>query len=386
MLNRRILRVKVMQTLYALRQSEISNYHLGLDYLHDTFSPDLNSPEVQDVAKLSQLRTTASDIYEKSFESGVVEAELPEVQVAVQKALIDYKKSVEKDRKHFERQMLENVRSIYNRYLEVFSMLIKLSDEADYSYNRGKNKYIKDEDILNEFKLVQNKIILGIKANKALEAELIKRNISFNSNSAASIYKDIIRPDEEYRKYLSSPGGFEEDKKIVLYILKTLIFKNKDLETHFEEGDIYWVEDKEIIKSMVVKTIKSVEESKEDQFSLLEISANWEEDEQFFRKLYTDTIEREETLEKIVTEKLKNWDPERLAAIDKIILKMAVSEMINFPSIPVKVTINEYIEISKEYSTPKSKQFINGILDTVSAELIANGMIRKSGRGLIDNK
>lgn len=375
-----------MQTLYALRQSEISNYHLGLDYLHDTFSPDLNSPEVQDVAKLSQLRTTASDIYEKSFESGVVEAELPEVQVAVQKALIDYKKSVEKDRKHFERQMLENVRSIYNRYLEVFSMLIKLSDEADYSYNRGKNKYIKDEDILNEFKLVQNKIILGIKANKALEAELIKRNISFNSNSAASIYKDIIRPDEEYRKYLSSPGGFEEDKKIVLYILKTLIFKNKDLETHFEEGDIYWVEDKEIIKSMVVKTIKSVEESKEDQFSLLEISANWEEDEQFFRKLYTDTIEREETLEKIVTEKLKNWDPERLAAIDKIILKMAVSEMINFPSIPVKVTINEYIEISKEYSTPKSKQFINGILDTVSAELIANGMIRKSGRGLIDNK
>jgi N utilization substance protein B len=136
---------------------------------------------------------------------------------------------------------------------------------------------------------------------------------------------------------------------------------------------------------MVIKTIKAVE-PEDKSLNLLAISTNWEEDKAFFNELYEKTLKGDKELEKIVTDKIKNWDIERIAAIDKIILELAICEMINFPSIPVKVTINEYIEISKLYSTPKSKQFINGILDTTAIELTKNGTIKKSGRGLIDNK
>jgi len=118
----------------------------------------------------------------------------------------------------------------------------------------------------------------------------------------------------------------------------------------------------------------------------MELSSNWEEDREFFTELFDSSLANDKSLEDVIHKKLQNWDMERLAMVDRILLKMAISEMIHFSSIPVKVTINEYIELSKLYSTPKSKQFINGILDTTSAELVESGVIKKSGRGLIDNK
>src|SRR5690606_29528490 len=120
-----------------------------------------------------------------------------------------------------------------------------------------------------------------------------------------------------------------------------------------------------------------------DGIKLLALSANWEEDKTFYEELYQKTVEKDSDLEKIASEKIKNWDIERLATLDRIILMMAISEMMHFPSIPVKVSINEYIELSKLYSTPKSKQFVNGILDKLAEDLIRKGLIRKSGRGLI---
>ncbi|EMR02237.1 transcription antitermination factor NusB [Cesiribacter andamanensis] len=116
------------------------------------------------------------------------------------------------------------------------------------------------------------------------------------------------------------------------------------------------------------------------------LSVNWEDDREFFVDLYRLSLANEQQYEELISTKSKNWDVERLALTDKIIMMMALCEMINFASIPVKVTINEYIELSKRYSTPKSKIFVNGLLDVLSAELQEKGIIRKSGRGLIDNK
>ena len=152
-----------------------------------------------------------------------------------------------------------------------------------------------------------------------------------------------------------------------------------------EENDLSWDEDRAIIKSLVTKTIKSIPESEED-FELQELSYNWEDDKTFFKKLFEETIDVESKHESLIAEKAKNWDIDRIAVTDKIIMEMAIAEMIHFPSIPVKVTINEYIEIAKRYSTPKSKTFINGMLDTIANELEKSGVVKKSGRGLIDNK
>ena len=129
-----------------------------------------------------------------------------------------------------------------------------------------------------------------------------------------------------------------------------------------------------------------MEESNRSDFELQELSYNWEDDKSFFVKLYENTNQVEPRYEALIAKKTKNWEIDRIAITDKIILDMAIAEMINFQSIPVKVTINEYIEVAKKYSTPKSKLFINGVLDVIAEELKSNGDIKKSGRGLIDNK
>ena len=149
--------------------------------------------------------------------------------------------------------------------------------------------------------------------------------------------------------------------------------------------DISWSEDKHILKSMIVKTFKNIEKEN-DTIDPILLSNNWEEDKDFFEKLFEITVGHDKEYEKLIAEKSKNWDIERIAIMDKIILKMALCEMIHFPSIPVKVSINEYIELSKNFSTPKSKKFVNGILDVLSEELKDQGIIKKSGRVLIDNK
>jgi N utilization substance protein B len=197
-------------------------------------------------------------------------------------------------------------------------------------------------------------------------------------------YKELIK-DPDIEKFNAVKNkSFDDEKNLILHVVKKFIFKNELIKAYLEEQDQNWGENRTIVKSMVSKTVKAIEE--EEDFELVSLSSNWEEDKTFFKHIFDQTIENDKYYEEIIARKTKNWDIDRIAALDKIILKMALNEMINFPSIPIKVTINEYIEISKNYSTPKSRQFINGILDVVAEELQKEGVIKKSGRGLIDNK
>lgn len=149
----------------------------------------------------------------------------------------------------------------------------------------------------------------------------------------------------------------------------------------FEEKDLNWNLNKDVVKSMSTKTFKI--EALED-LSLQPLALQWEDDKSFFEDLYEFTLDSDKDLNGWVESQTKNWESDRLAMTDFILLKMAVAEMIKFPSIPVKVSINEYIELAKNYSTPKSGQFINGILDEISIRLMSEKIIQKSGRGLID--
>jgi N utilization substance protein B len=135
---------------------------------------------------------------------------------------------------------------------------------------------------------------------------------------------------------------------------------------------------------MVLKTIKNTEG--DSAVSMATLSKNWDDDRSFFVDCYQLTLEEEKKYDEFIGSHLRNWDFERVALVDKVILSMALSEMFNCTSIPVKVTINEYVELAKTYSTPKSREFVNGILDVLSKELSEKGLIRKSGRGLLDNQ
>lgn len=378
-----------MQALFALKQSEMANYHNSLAYIEELFLPNLNANEKQDLKKLADYTKKAKRHFEKYFieESyASFEKEEEPVRDGVQQAINLYFKQVDKDKKHFGKLLTKDVDGINDSYILVFSLLIELADFAEVDFEEQKLKINKKSSASGaELKLKDNKIIQLIRNNQEYISNTSKGKVVWSNEVIRKVFKDL-KADKTFTEELGTvPQSLESDKNIVLHLVKNLIFKGTYLQSFFEERELNWPENKSIVKSMVTKTIKSVEEG-QDEIKLLALSANWEEDQLFFEDLYKQTIDNDKELEKIVSEKIKNWDIERLASIDRIILVMAISEMINFPSIPVKVSINEYIELSKLYSTPKSKQFVNGILDKLAEDLIKIGKIKKSGRGLIDNK
>ncbi|MDN5200714.1 transcription antitermination factor NusB [Fulvivirgaceae bacterium BMA10] len=389
MLNRRSLRVKALQNIYAFDQCQKANYELALEEIKAAFAPDLNSMEEQNLGLLEENKKNAQRIFRENFnhlkidiqEGGEIE---PVIRSAVDHAFRFYNENGAKDKKFLKNLMVTEAEKVNNRYLSVLLLL------AEFGSLASGDRFKKPEKF-RSINLLNNKVIKAINDDSAIQQEAIRKNISWSNHGAEVLhwYRDLLSKDETFLEYqkISDPG-LEDDKNIIKHITKNLIFKHETIQLFFEEIDLYWEEDRAIVKSMVLKTIKSVEVA-EDGTSELEqsqLSYNWEDDRDFFEKLFLETIANDSDYEEKIAVKAKNWDIDRLALIDKIIIKMAICEMINFPSIPVKVTINEYIELSKNYSTPKSKQFVNGILDVLAEEMMAEGLVKKSGRGLIDNK
>ena len=183
---------------------------------------------------------------------------------------------------------------------------------------------------------------------------------------------------EEFFDGKVSPDGLVQE------LFKKVIFKNENIVGYLENRNLHWSENQPIVKSMLLKTFKSLEN--DEELILSDLTKNGKEDFDFFEQIYDGVLKENADLDQLIESKTKNWDVERIALTDLVILKIALIEMMTCPSIPMKVSINEAIEISKQYSTPKSKQFINGVLDVLSNELTSTGKVRKSGRGLIDNK
>jgi N utilization substance protein B len=177
----------------------------------------------------------------------------------------------------------------------------------------------------------------------------------------------------------------EAHKAIIKHLSRKVILGKGPINSYYEEQDIHWAEDQEIVRSLVDKTIKSRNEES-GTIELQKLALDWEDDREFMTQLFSTTINLEEKYKGLIAKNTKNWEVDRLPLTDRIILEMAITELITFSHIPVKVSINEYIELAKLYSTPKSRQFINGILDVISKELMSSGDMKKSGRGLIDNK
>jgi N utilization substance protein B len=390
MLNRRTLRIKAMQAVYAYMQAEGSDYLLALDKIEEDFAPDLNSMEVQDKQMLEGKKKIASLLLKEWYDTRSFDTEETDKEIlsSVNNAVTYYQAQIKKDFKHFGNQMLNAVENIYDHYLAMLLIpaeLVKLIDKEEI---KKATRFTEKKD-LNLQRLAGNKVLEKIRENKALQDLIIRRSISWekDADTILQFYKNVLKQDETIQAYINGPEPtFEEDKELAKYLFKTLFFKNEIIQSWFEEQDLNWGENKQIVKSLVMKTVKSIEETTDENMALLDLSTNWEDDKAFFEELYHKTVEDHEKYDKMIGASVTNWDIERVALIDKIILEMALCEMHIFRSIPVKVTINEYLEIAKLYSTPKSKQFINGVLDKLAQELTESGVIRKSGRGLIDNK
>jgi N utilization substance protein B len=329
------------------------------------------------------------EYYQKSLSDLLVEEKTEARDVASQ-AIEHYNKHVKKDFDFFAKTMVYDLEKLESIYLLLLILPSELSKVAEQDILKQENKYIKKNEIPFGKNITNNRVIKLLSRNTALKQQVMQKNLNWSKSydDINEWYLDILKKDEEFLKYsgLISPSE-EDDKKILGHLYKNIIFKLDNFSPLFEDFGVRWDEDKEILKGMVTKTLKTLSEDNIDyELELFTREDDWDEEKGFFIDLFKNTIARDKELEEIITSKTKNWDIERIALLDKIIIKMALTEMITFPGIPVKVTINEYLEISKRYSTPKSRQFVNGLLDTISGEMISKGVIKKSGRGLIDNK
>jgi N utilization substance protein B len=394
MLNRRILRVKAFQNLYAFEQCRGSNLNLAKDFIRESFLPDLNSMEAQDKAALNREAEDAIRLFDENQENKqllTAAYATEKVTKVVIDALKQYRAANEKDRQFLLKNMVVSAERIPQLYLLSIELLQAFAKHAGEDVAK-KQKLAGDTPVAfgNDLNLAKNQVLIRLRESSLYQAALNRNAVNMDELELEikEWFREYIKPSEAYQAYLAiATPTLEQDYEAVDELLKKIIFKNEVILNFFSEKDLNWTENKSVVRSLAAKVLKNASLPEADLAEPMpEIAINWEEDKEFFENIFNFTIANDVSNKALIAEKTKNWDIERLAFTDKVILSMALAEMIHFPSIPVKVTINEYIDISKTYSTPKSKQFVNGLLDVMAKELIDNGQIRKSGRGLLDNK
>ncbi|MFD2570899.1 transcription antitermination factor NusB [Spirosoma soli] len=378
-----------MQALYALRQAEFSNQQLALDGIADLFQPDLNSMLPQDKRQLEGYRKLAGLLFEEAIKNNQP-AQDEDAPTKVLKAANDgylfYQIRTKKDRQHLAQMLIKQVNSIYDDYLRVLLLMVELGHAARIDRER-RYRDVDETPFPFESDLNDNSVVKALADHQPLRNEAVRHGISWTEDLGfvRKALREVLKTDETYRAYCEQKTHTaDEDQALAQYVLRTLIFKHEIIRGHLAEIDLSWTENSEVVRGLAIRTFKSAQSAAGLQLEPL--TDDWEEDELFLNTLFEKSVENNVDYEQLLADQLKNWDVERVAILDKIILKLAVCELLNFPNIPVKVTINEYIELAKAYSTPKSGKFVNGILDNLSEKLQTSGRLRKSGRGLLDNK
>ena len=280
-----------------------------------------------------------------------------------------------------ENEMLRQIQDISNLKLAVLSLFLFLYRHADSFFEDNKNKFLpKDEDLNPNKKFIDNFFYDFFLSNKTLMTKLEKFSVFWNDNDhdiIRKIFKDIVQ-SKLYNDYLNNDEkSYENDIKFFNNILNEIILNNEILHHILEEKSIYWIDDLPFVATIIMGDFKL------KKIKLLKSVFKNSSDKDFAIDLYRGAIKYDKEYEKVIIDKAQNWDIERIAIMDQIMIKMAFCEILNMPELPVKVSLNEYIEISKYYSTNKSKMFINGLIDSAVKDFTVKKMIKKSGRGLM---
>ncbi len=293
-----------------------------------------------------------------------------------------------KDLTSSRKALMQSIDNVYEMYMWMLSLLVEITEYTGIDATERANKHLPTEEDLNpNLKLLENKFINVLKENPEYVALVKKYKINWMSDpELVKAIFNALKVTPEYQAYLADPNNeLEESKTIIKYIFRKIVLKSHAVIQAFEDKFINWSVDKEVMQGMVAKTIKNF--TSEDPFAnkLTPISQDWDEDGKFVEDLFVFTLRNDKEYQAMIADRTKNWESERIALMDTILMKMAICELLNFPSIPVKVTINEYLDLSKDYSTPKSNSFINGILDKIMGDLKRNNVLKKTGRGLIED-
>ncbi len=282
--------------------------------------------------------------------------------------------------------LLFSIDNMYNLYLLLISLLLEVRKRAEDDLQKKQKKHLATtEDKDPNKKFVNNQILGLISENLQLKNQLEAHRINnweLDGEYVDIIFKAVIKSDL-YSEYMKTRvSDFKEDKDFIIDVFKDIIAPNDKLYEYLEDKNLTWLDDLPTVNTTILKLLRKVKVTPPDSYFTPKLYKDVD-DKKYAIDLFRKTLLNRSHINKEIKEKTKNWDSERIANVDYVLLQMAISELKHFPSIPVKVTINEYLEIAKEYSTPKSSIFINGILDKLVKEYDANGKLNKIGRGLL---
>jgi len=308
------------------------------------------------------------------------------IRIKVMQVIYAFRGSESDDLKVNERFLDQSIENMYNLYLLILSLLIEIQAKAEDHLTKSQKKHLATAEEKNPSrKFINNELLLLLKENTLLKETLETRKVDnwkLDNEYVDVVFKALLESDL-YKDYMATKTStFKEDKSFVIDVFKEIIAPNEKLYNYLEDKNITWLDDLPVINTTIVKLLRKTNPLTSQNHFLPKLVRDIE-DKEFANGLLNKTVLNLTSLSKEIEGKTANWDKDRIANIDFVLLQMAICEFQKFPSIPIKVTINEYLEIAKEYSTPKSSVFINGILDKLVKEYSDKGTLNKVGRGLI---
>lgn len=307
------------------------------------------------------------------------------IRIKVLQSIYAFTQRANADLEEQEKFLNHSIVHMIDLYLLMMQLLAELRNQAEDFLQRSQQKFLATELEKNPSRnFIDNQILKLISSNEVFEETIKKKNLNYwklDSDYVALIFKDLRKKDW-YVEYLEKENpSLKIDRNFIIRLFKEVVAPNDKLYDYLEDKRLTWIDDFPIVNTAIIKILNRVSEKNSTDLLVPKLFKN-KDDYQYALDLFRKVVLNEEKLNDIISGKTKNWDQDRIAEVDLIILKMGISEFLYFPSIPVRATINEYLEISKEYSTPKSSIFINGILDKTAKEFETNGKLNKIGRGL----
>jgi transcription antitermination protein NusB len=303
------------------------------------------------------------------------------LRIKVMQALYSFFQHEKADPAQFEKDLFKSLDKIYELYLLILALLSDLHHVSLVIIDENRNKRLPSkEDLAPNMRFANNSLLTSISNNKQLKEQLEKRKISWQNDFdlVRKLFTEI-RGGKAYKHYLTSTtNSAKEDREFVISLITEHLSRNENLISLLEEKNMHWADDAFVAYNSVIRNLEEFN----GEFSLQPLLKDEKDDLEFMSVLFNKTIVYRQEFEELIDRHTKNWEIERIANMDMLLMEMALAEILYLPNIPVKASLNEYIDISKEYSTPNSKVFVNGVLDKIIGELKRDGRISKSGRGL----
>jgi N utilization substance protein B len=308
------------------------------------------------------------------------------IRTKVLQILYAHVSSADKTISSSEKELHFSIQKTYDLYHLLLVLPVELCDYAEKMMEIRKQKNFPTKDELNpNMRFVSNRLVGKLKNNNDLTAYIKKNKVNWaNSQEMVKRIYQSMTESEVYKNYLLSvEDDFQVDRRFIEDFFAEVLLKNEFVFNEFEEQSIYWNDDLDFVVSMVIKTLKKFREDSIVNDHLSSLYKD-DEDEEFTVELFRKTLSKSEENRKTIEAYTKNWDVERVATMDILIMELALTELTEFPSVPIKVSLNEYIELAKYYSTQRSSIFINGVLDRITRDFKEQQKIVKTGRGLIE--